>query len=238
MLYRVQRIASTFDVRFLLRFREFQRMARTERFEMRLSNSYPIMNEATSQTNFDTHYVYHTSWAIRKLMEIAPVEHVDISSSLYFAGMASAICPMTFLDYRPAELHIKGLQVGKCDLCHLDIPDESVPSLSCMHVVEHIGLGRYGDELDYDGDLKAIGELKRVVSKNGDLLFVVPIGRPQIIFNAHRIYSYRQIAEAFEGFEMREFYLIPDGIGQPIENATEEQADEQDYGCGCFWFHK
>jgi hypothetical protein len=36
-----------------------------------------------------------------------------------------------------------------------------------MHVVEHIGLGRYGDPIDPDGDLKAISELKRVVQKRG-----------------------------------------------------------------------
>lgn len=213
-------------------------MAAIKRFELSLRHAYPIMKEATSETHFDSHYIYHTAWAIRKLKEIAPEEHIDISSSLYFAGMASSICPMTFLDYRPADLFVQNLQVGKCDLRRLDIPDDSVPSLSCMHVVEHIGLGRYGDDLDYDGDLKAIGELKRVISKGGDLLFVVPIGRPQIMFNAHRIYSYQQIVEAFEGFELREFYLIPDDAGHPIENATEEQADQQEYGCGCFWFKK
>ena len=213
-------------------------MAAINRFELSLRQAYPIMKEATSETHFDSHYIYHTAWAIRKLKEIAPEEHIDISSSLYFAGMASSICPMTFLDYRPADLCVQNLQVGKCDLRRLDIPDDSVPSLSCMHVVEHIGLGRYGDDLDYDGDLKAIGELKRVISKGGDLLFVVPIGRPQIMFNAHRIYSYQQIVEAFEGFELREFYLIPDDAGHPIENATEEQSDQQEYGCGCFWFKK
>lgn len=238
MLGRVKRVASTFDVRFLLRFREFQRLARTERFEMSLRNAYPIMNEATPKTYFDSHYIYHTAWAIRKLKEIAPRDHVDISSSLYFVGMASSICPMTFLDYRPAELHVPGLQVGSCDLCHLDLPDESVESLSCMHVVEHIGLGRYGDELDYDGDLKAIGELKRVLKCGGNLLFVVPIGKPRIMFNAHRIYSYRQVVETFEGFDVREFYLIPDDGARPIEDATEQQANEQEYGCGCFWLRK
>ncbi len=34
-----------------------------------------------------------------------------------------------------------------------------------MHVVEHVGLGRYGDPLDPDGDLKAIAELKRVTAR-------------------------------------------------------------------------
>lgn len=227
------------NIRFLLRYAKFKRMGKVQRFDMDIIGAYPIMNEATCETSFDTHYVYHTAWALRKLKEIAPIEHIDISSSLYFVVTAPVICPVKFLDYRPAELCVPGLCTGKCDLCHLDIPDESISSLSCMHVVEHIGLGRYGDALDYDGDLKAIAELKRVLKREGDLLFVVPIGKPKIMFNAHRIYSYRQVVEAFKGFELIEFYLIPDGgKGYPIENADESFADEQDYGCGCFWFRK
>ncbi len=238
MFNRLKRIISTFDVRFLLQYQQLRKTAKEKRFRMSLRDAYPIMNEATCETCFDSHYVYHTAWAIRKLKEIVPPEHVDISSSLYFVGMASAICPMTFLDYRPADLLIDGLRVGACDLCHLDFPDESVPSISCMHVVEHVGLGRYGDPLDYDGDLKAIDELKRVVRKDGDILFVVPIGKPRIMFNAHRIYSYRQVLDAFKGFELREFYLIPDGAKHPVTNASENVADGQEYGCGCFWFRK
>jgi SAM-dependent methyltransferase len=212
----------------------------TERFQMNLRSAYPIMTDRTSNTFFDTHYVYHTAWALRKLMEIRPEKHIDIGSSLYFSAMGSALCPMEVLDYRPPIISLPGLEVGKCDLCHLEFEDDSIGSLSCMHVVEHIGLGRYGDPIDYDGDLKAISELKRVVKRGGNLLFVVPVGKPKIMFNAHRIYSYDQVVDAFDGFELKELYLIPDpdkGSG-PMADATREVVDNQDYGCGCFWFQK
>jgi hypothetical protein len=109
-----------------------------------------------------------------------------------------------------------------------------------MHVVEHIGLGRYGDPLDPDGDLKAISELKRVMAVGGSLLFVAPIGKSRIMFNAHRIYSYDQIMSYFSDLEAKEFTLIPDDPqdGGLINNATKEMADAQRYGCGCFWFRK
>ena len=109
-----------------------------------------------------------------------------------------------------------------------------------MHVVEHVGLGRYGDPIDPEGDLKAIAELIRVLAKGGNLLFVVPIGKPKLMFNAHRIYSYSQIVSYFEELELVEFSLIPDSIetGGFIHNATQEMADSQIYGCGCFWFRK
>ena len=95
-----------------------------------------------------------------------------------------------------------------------------------MHVAEHIGLGRYGDPLDPDGDLKAMGELKRVLAPGGLLLFVVPVGQPRVCFNAHRIYSYGQIVEAFAKLYLEEFALIPDDSidGGLIINATAEFA--------------
>jgi hypothetical protein len=110
-----------------------------------------------------------------------------------------------------------------------------------MHVVEHIGLGRYGDTLDPQGDLKAIAELKRVLAVGGHLLFVVPIGfRPRIMFNAHRIYTYDQILSYFSDLELMQFALIPDSstLGGLVLNANKDLADRQIYGCGCFWFRK
>jgi SAM-dependent methyltransferase len=109
-----------------------------------------------------------------------------------------------------------------------------------MHVVEHIGLGRYGDPVDPAADLRAMAELKRVLAPGGSLLFVVPIGRPRIMFNAHRIYSYDQISDYFAGLELKEFALIPDSSnnGGLIRDAKKVQANEQRYGCGCFWFKK
>jgi hypothetical protein len=72
------------------------------------------------------------------------------------------------------------------------------------------------------------------------MLFVVPIGRPKVMFNAHRIYSYDQIMSYFGELELMEFSLIPNNHkdGGLIESATKKMADAQVYGCGCFWFTK
>jgi SAM-dependent methyltransferase len=106
-----------------------------------------------------------------------------------------------------------------------------------MHVIEHIGLGRYGDPLDPNGDLKGIAELKRVLKPGGNLIFVTPVGRPRIQFNAHRIYSYEQIAEYFLGFEIKQFALVDDA-GNFLNNPDPQYATQQKYGCGCWWFVK
>lgn len=213
---------------------------KNNRFNLSLRNLYPQITDKTTSTGFDTHYIYHTSWAARAVAQIKPQEHVDISSSLYFCGIVSAFVSTKFYDYRPAKLNLSNLISGHADLTSLPFSDNSIKSLSCMHTVEHVGLGRYGDPIDPNADLKAIREIIRVLAPGGNLIFVVPIGKPRIQFNAHRIYSYKQIREYFQEMNLKEFSLIPDDARETgmIYNATENQADGQSYGCGCFWFTK
>ena len=203
-----------------------------------LRDLYPCLKDKTLTTGFDRHYIYHPAWAARVLSETKPIEHVDISSSLAFCTLVSAFVPISFFDYRPAELQLSGLSSKSADLLSLPFEDRSISSLSCMHVVEHVGLGRYGDRLDPEGDLKAIEQLTRVLAIGGSLLFVVPIGKPRIQFNAHRIYSYEQILSYFSELDLMEFSLIPDSPkdGGLIRNAPVELANLQSYACGCFWF--
>jgi SAM-dependent methyltransferase len=224
-----------------LDFLRFKSKASPSRFRISWGERLPCLGDDTRQTGFDRHYVYHLAWAARVLAEMRPKSHLDISSSLHFCSMLSAFIPVKYYDYRPADLRLSDLECESADLTSLPFPDQSIASLSCMHVVEHIGLGRYGDPLDPAGDLKAIAELKRVLAVGGDLLFVVPIGgTPKILFNAHRIYSYCQIASYFTDLELVEFSLISGSEegGGLIHHATKAEADGEDYGCGCFWFKR
>lgn len=208
-----------------------------KRFTMKFSDFYPHIKDKTIKTNFDAHYIYHTSWAARKIKEINPSKHIDISSCLYFSGIVSSFVPIDFYDYRPANLNLSRLTSNYADLIKLPFHDNTILSLSCMHTIEHIGLGRYGDLIDPAGDLKAINELKRVLAPEGSLLFVAPIGKPKIEYNAHRIYSYEQVIEYFKDLKLIEFSLITDS-GEFIENANQSLVKKQKYGCGCFWFKK
>ncbi|MGK6351977.1 DUF268 domain-containing protein [Parapedobacter sp. DT-150] len=228
---------------FLAHYQAIEKQAENtaRRFRLDPSLFYPCFDEATSETEFDRHYVYHPAWAMRIVKALNPAQHVDISSTLHFCSMLSAIVPAAFYDYRPADLVLDNLTSSFADLTKLPFEDGSVESISCMHTVEHIGLGRYGDPLDYDGDLKAISELKRVVAPGGSLLFVVPLGRESVIcFNAHRIYDKVQVLNLFSDMELMDFTLIPeDGKdGGLVVDPPDELLQKQFYACGCFWFKK
>lgn len=209
------------------------------RFRLQLQDIYPQIKDKTITTGFDRHYVYFTAWAARQVAELRPKEHVDISSSLYFAGIVSAFTPVRFYDYRPAELSLSDLKSAHADLTQLPFANDSIVSLSSMHVVEHIGLGRYGDPLDAHGDQKAARELTRVLSPGGRLLFVVPVGAESVIeWNAHRIYSYEAVLALFPALKLKEFTLIPERSGPPIKDAPPERLHKERYACGCFVFEK
>jgi hypothetical protein len=229
-------------LKFRAEFRRFERMTEIcgQRLPLKWDDRLPCLDDRTSSTSYDRHYVYHPAWAARVLAKTAPLCHVDLSSSLHFCTLVSAFIPVRFYDYRPANVKLSNLTSEAADLLALPFEDRSISSLSCMHVVEHVGLGRYGDPLDPQGDLKAIQELRRVLAPQGTLLFVVPVGRPRIQFNAHRIYGHRQILEYFPDLALEEFALIPDDSrdGALVVAPPLELADRQIYGCGCYWFRR
>lgn len=68
---------------------------------------------------------------------------------------------------------------------------------------EHDGLGRYGDPINPDGDLKAMKNVKEnLLNTGGILILSVPIGQDCIVFNAHRIYGVERFNKLIEGFEL------------------------------------
>ena len=220
--------------------RRYQDLNHDRRFSINRSDLWVCLDDNTDTTGFDTHYEYHQAWAIRKVKQINPARHVDIASKLTFNACLSAFLPVDFFDYRPALLKLDNLRCLHANLTQLHFETGSIQSLSCMHTVEHVGLGRYGDPIDPEGDIKAIKELKRVLAPGGNLLFVVPVGLPRLQYNAHRIYSYEMIIEYFSDLTLIEFSLISDNALETgiITHAAAELVARQKCGCGCFWFRK
>ncbi|WP_373515189.1 DUF268 domain-containing protein [Persicitalea sp.] len=225
---------------------DFEKLAHQQsetqsRFALSSTDFYPCLTDRTKTTPLDRHYIYHPAWAAGIIARTQPTLHIDISSTLHFSTMLSAFVKTEFYDYRPAEVELDNFISDRADLTNLFFAQDSVQSLSCMHTVEHIGLGRYGDPVDYDGDLKAMRELARVLAPGGSLLFVTPIGNEaKICFNAHRIYTATAVVDTFttHGLKLMEFSYIPQQSGAMVQADPATFKTTDSYGCGCFWFTK
>ncbi len=202
-----------------------------------LLNLYPCISDKTTVTHFDAHYFYQDIWAFKKIYSYLPKCHVDIGSRIDFVGFLTAITKVTFVDIRPLNATLKNLISKKGNILCIPFQDKSVHSLSCLHVAEHIGLGRYGDTLDSRGTKKACSELSRVLAPSGNLYFSMPVGKPRLCFNAHRIHSPKKVLEYFKPLELVEFSGIDDegNFRLDVDPLLFESAK---YACGLFHFTK
>jgi hypothetical protein len=224
--------------RYLFFFRDWFRYARMEGAEkIRLSETYPLLHEKTATTSFDSHYFYQDTWAFRKIMKSGAPVHVDVGSRIDFVGFLSAITKVTFIDIRPLTARLENLTSKKGSILSLPYEDNSVQSLSCLHVAEHIGLGRYGDPLDPQGTKKGCRELARVLARDGNLYFALPVGKPRLCFNGHRIHAPGQILDYFRDLKPVELSGITDD-GEFIENIDITVLANANFGCGLFHFTK
>ncbi len=198
---------------------------------------WPCLFDKTEFSNVPAHYFYQSAWIARRLEQIRPQFHVDIGSQLDLVGIVSAFIPMVFVDIRPLSAELPNVQRLSGSIIHLPFADSSVNSLSCLHVIEHVGLGRYGDTLDVQGTLKASRELTRVLAGGGSLFLSVPIGRDRTCFNAHRIHSPHTILKYFEGLDLIEF-SCEDDSGTYHENCNPGVYQDASYCCGMFWLKK
>jgi hypothetical protein len=218
-------------------FLQWRRFASRSEIVAPASDLYPCLSDATVKTGFDPHYFFQAAWLARKLAASRPSVHTDIGSEAGMIGVLSAFVPTEFLDIRPLDVALKGLVSRKDNLSRLTLVTGSVYSLSCLHVLEHVGLGRYGDPFDPDGHVKAAAELSRVLAFNGNLYLSVPVGRERACFNAHRVFSAVTVKKLFSTLDLSEFALVDDR-GRFEQNMDVSAAESHEYACGLFHFVK
>lgn len=204
---------------------------------LKFGDSYPCFSDWVRSTPYDPHYFYQGAWISRCLKKSSPTLHIDIGSSVLTVGVMSGYVQTIFVDYRPLNAKLSGLSSVGGSINKLPFADGAVRSLSCMHVIEHIGLGRYGDPLDPDGANKAIAELVRVMAPRGKLYLTTPVGRERVCFNAHRVFSPVDLPLMFKGLNVRSFAWVDDA-GQFHAEASPEDAVDSEYACGFYEFEK
>jgi SAM-dependent methyltransferase len=172
-------------------------------------------------------YFFQDAWAFEKIFEARPSRHIDVGSHHRFVSFLSKVVPTTMVDVRPLQAHMESIGFEEGSILALPFPDGSLRSVSSICVVEHIGLGRYGDPLDTKGTEKALEELKRVVAPGGDLYISLPIDDiDREYFNAHRAFTEETALRMFEPFEVVE--------SRYIYGYRYVEVRQSGFGTGCY----
>jgi len=228
----------SFVPRYIVYFSDWYKYSRIPKAEpIKIMDTYPCIFDKTETTSFDPHYFYQDIWAFKKIYESKINHHVDIGSRIDFVGFLTSITNVTFIDIRPLVTNLENLNSIKASILSLPFEDNSITSISCLHVAEHIGLGRYGDPLDSEGTYKVCKELQRVLAKGCNLYFSLPVWKPKLCFNAHRIHSPQQILNYFNDLKLIEFSGVDDQ-GHFMSKVDISLFGESSYADGLFWFKK
>lgn len=243
MIRAVLRNAGIQPQRILSALRGWSRYVRDRRKYFNLINSqeWPIETEMPMLTEWDDvsgnlgPYFHQDQLVASWIHEARPQRHVDIGSRLDgFVGSVSVFRKIEVIDIRPQPARVKNVtfhQLNLMEQLHTDWI-ECTDSLSCLHTIEHFGLGRYGDPINVNGHIKGLEQLKRMVSPGGILYLSTPIGPQRLVFNAHRVTAVDTLTDWFnEGWSIEKFAVIDDS--DRVRDGIDWRAKERINHFGC-----
>ena len=222
---------------------------RLQRQRRRLSNGWgyglPMLcldDRFTAGGTANGHYFHQDLLVAKRIFANRPVRHLDVGSRVDgFVAHVAAFRSIEVIDIRPMSSAVGGMTFVQADLMRELPPDlrECCDSLSCLHALEHFGLGRYGDNIDVAGHLVGLANLHRLLAPGGRFYFSVPIGPQRIEFNAHRVFSVAHLLELLQpGFTVDAVSVVDDrgDLHEDVGLAPADVANSYgcQYGCGIF----
>ncbi len=221
--------------------RLLRKQARGAAVEFQVTKLYPCYEDKHDSAGSLGGYFWQDLHVARRIFHNRPLHHVDIGSRIDgFVAHVATFRPIEIFDIRPLVVSIPNVTFTQMDLMELRPEYEQyTDSISCLHALEHFGLGRYGDPVDYDGYLKGFNNITRMLKPGGTFYFSVPLGPQRIEFHAHRVFSMSYLLEmAGSDYQIAAFSYVDDR-GQFHENAAITPAAVADnfgcrYGCAIF----
>ena len=200
---------------------------------------FPQVGERfTEAGSVASHYFQMDLYVAQLISERKPPEHLDVGSRIDgFVAHVASWMEIFVLDIRPLKMAIKNITFKQADLMDESFDWESMAtgSVSCLHALEHFGLGRYGDALDPLAHEKGLRNLARLVKSDGSLYLAVPVSvNPRIEFNAHRVFSFPHLRSLVEEtFEIEDVAVVDD-TGQ-LQRGMDQLSDESSQSWSCHY---
>lgn len=202
---------------------------------------YPITSDWDAPAGSASGHYFHQDLVVAQaVFRDNPARHLDVGSSIEgFVAHVASFRELDVLDIRPlssTHSNINFIQAAINDFS----PGTLYDSVSCLHTLEHFGLGRYGDPIDPNGHVLGLAKLLSFLRPGGTLYVSFPIaGSSRIEFNAHRVFEPSEILTWVSSLaDLQKFHYVDDS-GQLVENVSlKDFTCSLDYGCGIYTFKK
>lgn len=215
--------------------------------DFEITDNFPCVMDKSQQSGElgGGHYFLQDIYMAREIYRANPVKHVDIGSRIDgFIAHLAVFRKVEIFDIRPLDICEKNIIFTQADLTKVDKKLlKYTDSISCLHTIEHFGLGRYGDEIDPEGHLKGFQVITNILKPSGRFYFSVPMGKNRIEFNAHRIFSLSYLLSWItKNYEIEKFSYIDDnGILHEDVFLTDDLIENNcscNLGCALFVLQK
>ena len=168
------------------------------------------------------HYFHQDLLVAQKIFKDNPVKHVDVGSRIDgFVAHVAAFREIEVFDIRPIESNVQNMRFIQCDFMNVDASLKNyADSLSCLHVIEHFGLGRYGDPIDVDGHIKGLAGIYEVLKPGGKFYLSTPIGEQRMEFNGQRVFDVSYLLNLFKDKFVIDNFSFVDDAGDLHKNVN------------------
>ena len=159
-----------------------------------ITDRYPILVDMVEQAGSACgHYFHQDLLVASRIFHANPLMHIDVGSSIDgFVAHVASFRKISVFDIRPLKIDgHQNIEFTQIDFQNgANLPVEICDSISCLHAIEHFGLGRYGDPIDPLGHIKGFNNLYSLLKPGGTMYISCPIGSSnQVHFNAHRVFE-------------------------------------------------
>ena len=229
--------------RYLSDFVNLYKQSRVTMRKFPLGKYWPCLSDRSMESGSARgHYFHQDLLVARRVFANNPSTHTDIGSRVDgFVGHVASFRKIRVLDIPPLTSKIPNIEFIQTDLMGPPRKDliGQCDSLSCLHALEHFGLGRYGDPVNYDGYITGLDNCVQMLRPGGRFYLSVPIGSQRIEFNAHRVFSVDYLLELFQGrLKVQHFSFVDDkgDLHEHVAMLPEKVANNFGcfYGCGIF----
>ena len=197
-------------------------------------------------------YFWQDLLVAQRICQAQPLRHVDVGSRIDgFVAHVASFRAIEVFDIRPVNSLIPGVKFTQADLMSADSVatlcagnDGYCDSLSCLHAIEHFGLGRYGDPVNPLGYQRGIENLSKLLQPGGRLYLSTPIGSERVEFNANWVFDPNTILSVANaaGLRLDELTVLDQQGGhETILRPSAEMLNalaKEHYRLGIFHFFK